>query len=199
MALFLRKKIHGQPLFHPKARLLSKQLYMVLLVIRWYHLSMFFIIRCKCFFLFIGREPTTWPANNCLQIMVWSCAMSFNSFWLQILFCLRVNETTLFSFLRSHLRENGRSLRFPKIFLKKQTRWSNDKTNIVCAWKGGGKGFRRGGIGVTRIKILSRSCILHFYALLGVVFCVIITVSRSKGWTVFCKLELHALRQENLT
>ena len=23
-----------------------------------------FIIRCKCFFLFIGREPTTWPARR---------------------------------------------------------------------------------------------------------------------------------------
>ena len=43
------------------------------------------IIRCKCFFLFIGREPTTWPANNCIQIMVCSCAMSFKCFWLQIL------------------------------------------------------------------------------------------------------------------
>ena len=58
--------------------------------------------------------------------MVCSCAMSFNCFWLQILFCSCVNETTLFSFLRSLLRENGRSLRFPKIFLKKQTRSSND-------------------------------------------------------------------------
>ena len=36
------------------------------------------IIRCKCFFLCIGRQPATWPANNCLQIMVCSCAMSFN-------------------------------------------------------------------------------------------------------------------------
>ena len=34
------------------------------------------------FFLFIGQEPTTWPANNCLQITVCSCAMSFNCFWL---------------------------------------------------------------------------------------------------------------------
>ena len=33
--------------------------------------------------------------------MVCSCAMSLNYFWLQILFCLCVNETTLFSFLRS--------------------------------------------------------------------------------------------------
>ena len=57
------------------------------------------IVRCKCFFLFIGREPTTWPANNCLQIIVCWCAMPFNCFW-------------------------------PKIFLKKQSRWSNDKTII---------------------------------------------------------------------
>ena len=54
-----------------------------------------FIIRCKCFFLFIGREPTTWPANNCPQIMVFSCVMSFKCVWLQILLCLCVNETTL--------------------------------------------------------------------------------------------------------
>ena len=52
--------------------------------------------------------------------MVCSCAMSFNCFWLQILFCSSVNETALFSFLRSLLRGNGRSLRFPKIFLKKK-------------------------------------------------------------------------------
>ena len=29
-----------------------------------------------------------WPANNCLQIMVCSCAMSCNCVWLQIIFCL---------------------------------------------------------------------------------------------------------------
>ena len=33
-------------------------------------------IRCNLFFFFIGREPTMWPANNCLQIMFCSCAMS---------------------------------------------------------------------------------------------------------------------------
>ena len=76
------------------------------------------IIWCKCFFLFIGRKPTTWAANNCLQTMVCSCKMLFNCFWPQILFCSCINETTLFSFLRLHLRENGRSLCFPKIFLK---------------------------------------------------------------------------------
>ena len=84
------------------------------------------IIRCKCFFLFIGRGPTTWPANNCLQIMVCSCAMPSNCVWLQIIFCTCVKETVLFSFLWSLLRENGRSLRFPRIFIK--------KTNSVIEW-----------------------------------------------------------------
>ena len=36
------------------------------------------IIRSKFFFLFIGREPTTLTANNCLQ-MVCSCTMPSNS------------------------------------------------------------------------------------------------------------------------
>ena len=60
--------------------------------------------------------------------------MLFNFLGLQILFCSCINETTLFSFLWSLLRENGRSLHFPKIFLKKQTRWSNDKTNIELGY-----------------------------------------------------------------
>ena len=157
------------------------------------------MIRCKFFFLFIDREPTTWPANNSLQIMVCSCVMSSNCAWLQIMasnswqspyrlpdmlslipciplyilcvpmftlvilytlytpiypvyctyilgslygdchellaqiiFCPCVNETTLFSFLRSLLRENGS---FPKIFIKKQTRWLNYKTIMIShAW-----------------------------------------------------------------
>ena len=42
----------------------------------------------KFFFLFIDWKPTTWPANNCLQIMVCSCAMLSYCVWLQIiLFC----------------------------------------------------------------------------------------------------------------
>ena len=84
------------------------------------------IIRSKFFFLFIGREPTTWPTNNCLQIMVCSCAMRSNCVWLHVIFCTCVKETVLFSFLRSLLRENGRSLRFPRIFIK--------KTNWVTEW-----------------------------------------------------------------
>ena len=94
------------------------------------------IIWSKFFFLFIGWEPTTWPATNCPQIMVCSCAMPSNCVWLQIIFCSCVKETVLFSFLRSLLRENGRLLRFPRIFIKKkQTRWSNDnwsRRSIIC-------------------------------------------------------------------
>ena len=93
------------------------------------------VIRNKLVFLFIGREPTTWPTNNCLQIMVCSCAMPSNSVWLQIIFCSSVKETAPFSFLRSFLRENGISLRFPRIFIKKKTRWSNDKTIIQLGYR----------------------------------------------------------------
>ena len=57
-------------------------------------------------FLFIGRKPTTWPANNCLQIMVCS--------WLQIIFCSCTNETALFSFLRSLLREKWQIASLPE-------------------------------------------------------------------------------------
>ena len=39
---------------------------------------------------------------------------------------------------------------------------------------------------------------LPSYALLRVIFCVIITVPRSKGSPAFCTLELHVLRREIL-
>ena len=71
-----------------------------------------------------GNRPRDLCRGACVDIF------RQRSFWLQILFCSCVNETTLFSFMLSLLRENGRSLRFPKILLKKQTRWSNDKTII---------------------------------------------------------------------
>ena len=95
---------------------------------RWINV---FIIRSNFFFLLIGREPTTWPTNNYLQIIDCSCAMSSNCVWVQIIFFSCVKESTLFSFLRSLLLANGRSLHLPKIFIKKQTRWSNDKTQFL--------------------------------------------------------------------
>ena len=83
------------------------------------------------FFLFIGRQSTTWTSNNYLQIMSCSCAMLSNCVWLQIIFCSCVNETTRD---RSCVKK-GRSLRFPKIFIKKQTWWSNDKTIIELGYR----------------------------------------------------------------
>ena len=80
------------------------------------------IIQCIFSFLFIDREPTTWPANSCLQISV----------LLQIIFCSCVIETTL-------LCENGRSV--PRavrvwfdIFSWSKEQWSNDKTIIELSY-----------------------------------------------------------------
>ena len=75
---------------------------------------------CKLFFLYIGQEPFTCAANNCLHIKVCSCAVSSNCVWLC---CSCVNKTTLFSLLRSLLPENGRWLRFPEIFIKNKLNW----------------------------------------------------------------------------
>ena len=55
-----------------------------------------------------------WAANTILLMRKWNHA---------------------FSFLWSLLRENGRSLRFLKIFLKKQTQWLNDKTIIELGYR----------------------------------------------------------------
>ena len=89
--------------------------------------TMWIIIRCKFFFLFIGWKPTTWPANNCLQVMVCSCAVSPTVFAAE----LCVNETTRGTFLRE---KKGRSLHFPKIFIKKKTWWPNDETIIELGY-----------------------------------------------------------------
>ena len=52
----------------------------------------------QIFSLCIGWQPTTWPANNCLQIKVCSCAiMSSYCVWLQIIFCSCMKETWPFS------------------------------------------------------------------------------------------------------
>ena len=47
------------------------------------------------------------------------------------------------------------------------------------------------------LKFCSTFCILPSYELRRVTFCVINTVSQTKGSTVFCKFEFHVLRQEN--
>ena len=87
----------------------------------------------QIFLRIIGRQPTAWPANNCLQIMVCSCAMSSNFVSLPIIFYICVNETTLFSFLQSLLIVAGRSLRLPNIFLKLGDQMIKQLLNSVIA------------------------------------------------------------------
>ena len=62
---------------------------LLLNAITYYYHSMHF------FFLSIGREPTTWPANNCLQIIVCSCVVPSKRVLLQIIFCSCVIRTTV--------------------------------------------------------------------------------------------------------
>ena len=52
----------------------------------------YIIIWSKFFFLFIGREPTTWTANNFLQMTVCWCATPSNSVWLK---CFAANNILL--------------------------------------------------------------------------------------------------------
>ena len=95
------------------------------------------IIRSKFFFLFVGQEPTTWPVNNCLQIMICSCAMPSNCVWLQIIFCTCVKETVLSPScdrpcvkMADRFASRGYSLK-----TNKQTRLSNDKTTIELGYR----------------------------------------------------------------
>ena len=57
----------------------------------------------QIFFLLIGKEPSTWPANNCLQIMAAHAQRRPTVFgfgiWLQIIFCSYIKETTLLELL----------------------------------------------------------------------------------------------------
>ena len=63
---------------------------------RWSDPLKLFIIRCNFSSFSLAKSQ---PRD--LQIMVYSCAMSPNFAWRQIIFCCRVYETTLFSFLLS--------------------------------------------------------------------------------------------------
>ena len=88
------------------------------------------IIRCIFSFLSIGRESTTWPANNCLQIMVCSCAVPSKRVLLQIIFCSCVIGTT---FSREKWQIASLScLEVIKIW--KQSWQSNDKTVIELSY-----------------------------------------------------------------
>ena len=90
-----------------------------------------FIIRCIFSFLYIGQEPTTWPANNCLQIMVCSCIVPSKRVLLQITFYSCVVGTT---FLKE--KWQTASLSFQEVIeIWKQTWSSNDKTIIELGYR----------------------------------------------------------------
>ena len=89
------------------------------------------IIRCVFFFLSIGRESTTWPANNCLRIMVCSCVVPSKRVLLQIIFCSCVIGTTF-----SREKWQIASLSCQEVIkIWKQTWWSNDKTIIELCYR----------------------------------------------------------------
>ena len=85
----------------------------------------------RFFFLSIGQESTTWPANNWLQIMVCSCVVSFKLVLLQIIFCSCVIGTT---FSREKWQITSLSCQ-EVIETWKQTWWSNDKTIIELGYR----------------------------------------------------------------
>ena len=74
------------------------------------------------FYMFRAPASTTWPVNNCLQIMICSWAMSSNCVWLLIIFCFYPSCD------RSEVKMADR---FTDLWeFKKQTCWSNDNTVI---------------------------------------------------------------------
>ena len=57
--------------------------------------------------------------------------------------------------------------------------------------------FLKGQLALIQDYNLFHFLYLPSYALPRLTFCVMVSLIRSKGTTVFCKLELHVLRQEN--
>ena len=108
-----------------------------ILGIIWRELSSIFVFkittiisRCIFSFLSIGRQSTTWLANNCLQIMVCSCVVPVKRVLRQIMFCSCVIETT---FSREKWQIAFLSCQ-ELIKIWKQSWWSNDKTIIELGY-----------------------------------------------------------------
>ena len=97
----------------------------------WLSVLNYIIIRCIFSFLSIGRESTTWPANNCLQIMVCSCVVPSKRVFLQIIFCSCVIGTTF-----SREKWQIASLSCQEVIkIWNHTWWSNDKTMIELSYR----------------------------------------------------------------
>ena len=119
------------------------------------------IIRRKLFSLFIGRKPTSWPANNYLTkptnnglLMRNFVQLCLAAVWLQIIFCSLRKQNLSSPYCDRSCVKNGRSLRSPKIFTEKQTLWSNDKT--IIGW---GRAIYR-DLSVTSRSIICRSLLI---------------------------------------
>ena len=90
----------------------------------------YIIIRCVFSSLPIGRESITWPANNCLQIMVCSCVVPSKRVLLQIIFCSCAIGTTF-----SREKWQVASLSCQEVIeIWKQSWKSNDKTIIELGY-----------------------------------------------------------------
>ena len=89
------------------------------------------IIRFLFFLPFHWPMAITWPANNCLRIMVCSCVVPSKRVLLQIIFCSCVIGTP---FSREKWRIASLSCQ-EVIKIWKQTWWSNDKTIIELGYR----------------------------------------------------------------
>ena len=88
----------------------------------WHHLS-FLTYHFSILMMWVVDSTDHVTCKWLPTIKVCTCVMSSNRpVWLQMIFCSCINETMLFSSLQGSLmRENGRSLCFPKKFwLKKK-------------------------------------------------------------------------------
>jgi len=86
-----------------------------------------FIVWCIIFFLFIGREPTRWPANNCFKkIMVCSFVVPSTS----------DNSLLMRDIIVITLSGGKMAVRSERVFeIQKQTLWFNDKTIIELGYR----------------------------------------------------------------
>ena len=114
----------SKPLFQSEAKRKAIDMQMIFILMQ----IKLIIIRSKVFFLFIGREPTTWSANNCLQIMVCLCQCGPTMFG-----CKSYSGHTWKKPRFSPSFENGNGS-FPKIFIKKQTRGLNVRKIIELGY-----------------------------------------------------------------
>ena len=82
-------------------------------------------------YLFSGREPTTWPTNNCQQTSFFSCVIPCECVLLKIIFssCVIVNHAFVWKMADRFPELSFRDLKWH------QTLWSNDKIIIDLGYR----------------------------------------------------------------